>query len=157
MLDPRVWYDFFKLMGGEFRNLCRDSILETPELMEMIEQQEKVDAVIILTTCGAFVAHVFDAPIIQFSPNGPMSIVYEPGLGNPINPLVQPNLGAPFIEPMTFTQRLSNIFLEIIFKLYTWYVDSIQIESIRERFGEDIPDFDTILREKRAFLIANLL
>ena len=155
MLDPRVWYEFISLMRGEFRNLCRDSILDTPELMEMIEKKEKVDAVIILTSCGAFLAHVFDAPIIQFSPNGPMSIVYDPGLGNPINPFVQPNIGAPFMEPMTFTQRLLNIFLEIMFKSYTWYVDSIQIESIREHFGNEVPNFDTIFREKRAFLIAN--
>ena len=155
MLDLRVWYDFIQLMRGEFRNLCRDSILDSPELMEMIEKQEKVDAVITLSSCGAFMAHLFDAPLIMFSPNGAMSVMLEPGLGNPINPSIQPNIGAPFIEPMTFAQRLLNILLELIFKLYTWYVDSIQIESIREHFGEDVPDFDTILSERKAFLIAN--
>ena len=155
MLDLRVWYDFIQLMRGEFRNLYRDSILDSPELMKMIDKPEKFDAVITLSSCGAFLAHIFDAPLIMFCPNAPMSIILEPGLGNPINPLIQPSIAAPFIEPMTFTQRLLNVFLEVIFKLYTWYVDSIQMESLREHFGNDIPDFDTILEKRRAFLIAN--
>ena len=29
------------------------------------------------------------------------------------------------------------------------------MESLREHFGNDIPDFDTILEKRRAFLIAN--
>ena len=78
MLDIRVWYDFIQLMRGEFRNLCRDSILDSPELMEMIEKQVKVDAVITLSSCGAFMAHLFDAPLIMFSTNGAMSIMLDP-------------------------------------------------------------------------------
>ena len=37
----------------------------------------------------------------------------------------------------------------------TRWVDSLFIESIRNHFGNDIPDFETIIRERSAFAIAN--
>ena len=155
MLDPRIWYESIQLVKGEFRNMCRDSIIEYPELMEMIEKKVKVDAVVAMSSCGYFLAHMFDSQIIVYSPNGPFSMMIEPGLGNPINPFVQPSLIAPFIEPMTFIQRLSNIFLELVINGYTWYVDTLQMESIREHFGEDIPDSHTTLKKRSAIGIAN--
>ena len=155
MLDPRMWYESIQLMRGEFKHVCRDSILDYPELMEMIEKKTKIDAVISMSPCGNFLAHLFDAPIIVMSPNGPFSIMIEPGLGNPINPFVQPSLISPFIEPMTFVQRLLNIFLELVIRAYTWYIDSLQMESIREHFGEGVPDSYTCLKERSALGIAN--
>lgn len=155
MLDPTLWYEAIKLMKGEFRNLCRDSIIDYPELMEMIDNKVKVDAVVAMTPCGYFLAHLLDSRIVVFSPNGPFSIMIEPGLGNSINPFVQPSLLAPFIEPMTFFQRLLNVFLEIMLRAYTKYIDSLQMESIREHFGEDVPDSDTTLKERSAIGIVN--
>jgi glucuronosyltransferase len=62
---------------------------------------------------------------------------------------------APFIEPMTFIERLSNLFLTGIMDLYMTYTDSIQVESLREHFGNDVPDFYTIMKERSAFSLAN--
>ena len=155
MLDPTYWYEAIKLMKGEFRDICRDSIIEYPALMEMIEKKVQVDAVVTMTPCGYVVAHLLDTQIIVFSPNGPFSMMIEPGLGNPINPFIQPSLLAPFIEPMTFVQRLSNVFLEIMLRVYSKYIDSIQMESIQEHFGNDVPDSDTTLAKRSAIGIAN--
>ena len=35
------------------------------------------------------------------------------------------------------------------------YTDSILIESVRKHFGEDVPDFETIMEERSAFALAN--
>lgn len=154
-LDLRIWYEGLKMMRTSFKGLCSESITGSPELMKMIEERVKVDVVITMSTCGSFLAHVFDSPLIMFSPAGPLSLQLAPGLGNPINPTVQPHLMSPFIEPMTFVERLSNVFLEGIMSLYIAYTDSIQVESLREHFGNDIPDFFTIMKERSAFAIAN--
>lgn len=155
MLNLRYWYEGLKLFRSSFRTLCADSVREAPELMKMINDHEKVDVVITLSSCGAFLAHLFDSPVILFSPAGAFSMHLRPGLGNSINPTVQPHVVAPFIEPMTFVQRISNVFLEGLMYFYIMYTDSLQIESVREHFGKDIPDFETIMEERSAFALVN--
>ena len=154
-LNLRIWYEGIKMMRSSFRNLCFESITQSPELMKMINQDVKIDVVITMSSCGAFLAHLFDSPLVMFSPAGPFSIQLTPGLGNPINPTVQPHLVAPFIEPMTFSERLSNIFIEGVMTLYTMYFDSLQIEAIREHFSKDSPDFYTIMRDRSAIALTN--
>ena len=156
-MDPRYWYWGLNLFQTSFKNICADSMMDSPELRKMIEEKDTsdVDVVITMTNCGASLAHLFDTPLIMFSPAGPFSLQLAPGLGDPINPLVQPSLLAPFIEPMTFIQRISNIVLGGIMTSYTLYTDSIQIEGIRAQFGDDVPDFYTIVEERSALSITN--
>ena len=155
LLDPRIWYEGIKTIKASFSNICTENIIESPDLLKMIEEKEKIDAVVTLSSCGSLLAHFLDAPIIFFSPAGPFSLQLAPGLGNPINPVTQPHLVAPFIEPMSFSQRISNVILDGVMYAYTGWVDSLFIESIRNHFGNDIPDFETIIRERSAFAIAN--
>ena len=154
-LDPRYWYEALKIFKNELRTMCSDSLLESPELMKIINEKRRVDAVVMLGTCAAFLGHALDSPLITFSPAGPFSLHLTPGLGNPINPIIHPNVVAPFIEPLSFFERIANIFLENLMEVYTTYVDSIQIESVREQFGADIPDFYTIMAERSALAFTN--
>ena len=39
--------------------------------------------------------------------------------------------------------------------LYVQYIDSIQLEFIRERFGEDTPDFQTLVEQRSAMAVVN--
>ena len=154
-LSLKYYYDMLKLFKSNFTTICSDTILEATGLMKLIEEKEKIDGIVTFSSCGAFLSHAFDAPLILFSPAGPISILLAPGLGNPINPSIQPHLMAPFLEPMKFSQRIANLFLEGILNLYMMYVDSVQIQSIRENFGEDVPDFHSIMKERSAFAMSN--
>ena len=154
-LDPRYWYEALKLFKGELRTMCSDSLLESPELVKIINEKRKVDAVVMLGTCASFLGHALDSPLITFSPAAPFSLHLTPGLGNPINPIIQPNVVAPFIEPLSFFERIANIFLHNLMEVYTTYVDSIHIESVREQFGAEVPDFYSIMAERSALAFTN--
>ena len=73
---------------SQMSSVCKDSILENPKLLKMIDDNVKVDAVVTMMSCGSFLSHKFNSPLICFSPSGPLSTQLTPGLGNPINPMV---------------------------------------------------------------------
>ena len=87
MTNPTLWYEAWKLTGP-MASMCKDSIVENPKLVKMLDDKIKVDAVVLLSPCGMFLAHKFDSPLIMFSPAGPLSFQLKYGLGNPINPMV---------------------------------------------------------------------
>merc|ERR1711971_1244677 len=154
MTNPTLWYEGLKLLGP-MASMCRDSLIENPKLVKMLDDKIKVDAVVLLSPCGMLLAHIFDSPVIMFSPAGPLSFQLKYGLGNPINPMVQPHLMSGFLEPMTFSQRLTNIFLEKMLDAWISYSDGLQIAHVRDHFGKDIPDFCDIGRERSALSLIN--
>ena len=87
LANPRIWIEAVK-MWLNMASVCKDSILENPKFVKMIDDKVNVDAVVSLSSCGFFISHLFDSPLIPFSPAGPFSIHLKPGLGNPINPMV---------------------------------------------------------------------
>ena len=87
MANPRIWIEAVK-MWLNMGSVCKDSILENPKFVKMIDDKVNVDAVVSLSSCGYFLSHLFDSPLILFSPAGPFSVHLKPGLGNPINPMV---------------------------------------------------------------------
>ena len=86
--SPTLWFEGIKVWQ-DMASMCIDSLLENPKLVKMMDDKVKVDAVITMMSCGYFMAHHFDCPLIPFSPAGPFSLQLKPGLGNPINPLVK--------------------------------------------------------------------
>ena len=56
---------------------------------------------------------------------------------------------------MTFFQRLGNQALELILDISMMYIDSLQMGHVREHFGEDIPDFYDIAKERSPLTIVN--
>ena len=91
MANPRMWIEGVRICL-KMASVCKISILENPKFVKMIDDKVNVDAVVSfhspLSSCGFFISHLFDSPLIPFSPAGPFSISLKPGLGNPINPMV---------------------------------------------------------------------
>ena len=85
--SARIWIEAMKLMD-DFRDYCRDTLIENPKFVKMLDEKIHVDAVITMSSCGMYLAHHFDCPLIPFSPAGPFSLLIKPGLGNSINPMV---------------------------------------------------------------------
>ena len=154
LLNWKLWYEGFKLVP-RFSSLCKDSILENPNLLKMIDDKEKIDGVITMGTCGAFLSHLFDTQVIMFSPAGPFSLQLKNGLGNPLNPMINPHILIPFLEPMTFFQRLTNIIFENFFDGWVHWTDGLSIEHIRNHFGQDSPDFYSIVNKRSSIALAN--
>ena len=84
---PMKFIQVFNIWS-QMSSICKDSILENPKLLKMIDDNVKVDAVVTFSSCGTFLSHKFNSPLIWFSQSGPLSTQLTPGLGNPINPLV---------------------------------------------------------------------
>ena len=40
LLDPRIWYEGIKTIKASFSNICTENILESPDLLKMIEEKE---------------------------------------------------------------------------------------------------------------------
>ena len=56
---------------------------------------------------------------------------------------------------MTFFQRLGNLVLEKFLDGWMIFVDTLQIEHVREHFGKSVPDFYDIARERSALAFVN--
>ena len=145
------WFKLYPKMAS----LCKDSILQSPKLVKMIDDKAKFDAIITFTNCGSILSHFFDSQLIMFSPAAPFSFQLNPGLGNPQNPMVKPNYFLPFLAPMTFFQRLTSLWFEIFFDNSIHGIDSINIEHIRNHFGENCPDFYSIMKERSSLALVN--
>ena len=87
MTNLKLWYKGITFWQS-LASYCKDSLLENPKLVKMIEDKVKIDAVIGLSSCGYFLSHAFETQLIPFCPAGPLSFQLKPGLGNPINPMV---------------------------------------------------------------------
>ena len=156
--NPRFWHFIYKTATGDLQNICAESLSETIEQLKTIKDSVKVDVVVInnwaFGYCGAVLAHLFDSSIIIFNVAGPFSTSML-GLGNSINPITQPNLIAPFIEPMTFSQRVINVILENLVSLFMSWTDSLSLDVVRKKIGKDIPNFSSIVEKRVAFSLSN--
>merc|ERR1719242_1999597 len=61
----------------------------------------------------------------------------------------------PFLEPMTFSQRLTNTMFEVFMDGWLLWSDGMSIEHIRNHFGQDSPDLHSIMKERSSIAIAN--
>ena len=61
----------------------------------------------------------------------------------------------PVVEPMSFVQRLMNLFLEGMMEGVTAYIDGLQMPFMRKHFGQEIPDFYDIAKERSALTLVN--
>ena len=102
----------------KFMEIMQDIIADTKEnsyaVIDNIESRnETIDAVTFTIQFGYLSLDIFQKfrkPFIGISPPGWASHNAK-FLGNPENPSYQPELQSPFVEPMTFWQRLSNTLL----------------------------------------------
>ena len=52
-------------------------------------------------------------------------------------------------------ERLINLFIEKLIDVWAIYVDGLQIGGVRKHFGEDVPDFYDISKERSAMSLIN--
>ena len=88
LANAKIWIEGMKLMN-EFRDYCKATLIENPRFVKMLDEKTHIDAVISMGTCGYYLAHHFNCPLIPISTAGPFSLLLKPGLGNSINPMVR--------------------------------------------------------------------
>jgi len=156
-MNPLNWLPFYQFLKENMKDLALD-IFESEVLKVMVKDRTKVDAVMTLYPGNAIFGEIFDCPIILFSPVGPISMLTE-GSTNIINHSVQPSAhSAPFIEPLSFKERLQNHFSNLRNTLFTnWQTDSMfayHKEFLKEELGVEVKDPHLTLREKVALVLA---
>jgi len=102
-----VWPEMFSHM----KDLMNELHEYSREVIENIEFRNETVELIMFTANFPYlhldVFHHFRSPLIGISPPGWVPHLAK-FLGNPENPAHQPELILPFVEPMSFLQRLSN-------------------------------------------------
>ena len=102
---------------------------------------------------GAFLADVFDCPILLISPAGPISFVME-GTGNEINLSIQPSSMSRSIEPLSFFERLEN---HIRRKGESWFMNWLATSihhHLQETIGEHTRHPLDILQDRLSVILS---
>ena len=153
LLDPELWKWIYKMVTEDLKEHALD-VVKHPEVQKLIKTRPRVDAVVTMWTAGTIFAEIFDCPLILFSPNSP---VISKGTTNVINFSVQPFITAPFIEPMTFLQRLSNHAMFFAARqamnLLSSRFHSHQSSYLEHELGLTVQPPDTVLKERVAVML----
>lgn len=134
--------------------MCYESIIESEMIMKRVKEKTKVDAVITMNTCGAYVSHLLDTPLILISAVAPIPILLE-GLGNSVNLFAQPHPILPSVEPLSFLGRIKNIFIGNLWNALIYHIASVENNNLQDILGYSLPNIGTILKERSAFKISN--
>ena len=146
----------YKTISDDMFPMCAQSILESTELMQIIRDKPKFDAVATLWKCGAALAHILDAPLIWLSPASPEAFPHQmESLGIKWNPNIQPAALSKFVEPMSLVDRFTNNFIAIAWRSWWNYVDVNTERVFRDSIDKDLPDIDLIAKERSVYLISN--
>ena len=156
--SPSFWWFMYKTLTQDLKNVCSDALIDTVKEFGNQKMDKNIDIVIInnwaFGYCGSVLSHLFNSSLIIFNVAGPFSTSML-GLGNSVNPFTQPNLIAPYIEPMTFTERLVNVVMEYIVTKFMSWTDLLGLDVIRKELGEEIPEFSSIVEDRATFSFAN--
>ena len=156
LMNPYTWWWAYKLYEDNMKDMALEMLSE--EVIQLIKAKPKIDALITFMSSNAFYAEIFDCPLINFSPAGPI-ILFMTGSGNVINHSVQPYLAGSCIEPMTFAQRLGNHAIMFFGKHFIdWQANALfayQKEYLKNEVGLEVSDAETILRERISLVISS--
>ncbi|XP_046401741.1 UDP-glycosyltransferase UGT5-like [Ischnura elegans] len=137
---------------------CED-VLDLPEMRQLMDPKSYGHGFDVLLTSALFsdcfypFAHVYDVPIILFSPNGPLPNT-DRIVGNLALPSFVPSLFLPFSDRMNFVERVVN-FVSVLFYEYffTYDLDPSFEEISRRFFGDHPPLFE--LRRRISLVLVN--
>ena len=156
MMSPSLWWWVYNLYKDIMKEMALD-LLIPDQVQSFIRDRPKIDALLTLFPVNGIFAEIFDCPVINFIPNGPISYTMF-GSGNEINHSIQPYVGVPFIEPMTFLNRLTNhAMIQFISMFMDWQTSSLykyQKEFLSSELGLDVVHPGTTMRAKMALVIA---
>ena len=101
------------------------------------ERNLTVDSVVLtsfFSETGFYLPYYFQCPMILISPIGP-ALHWSKFLGNPENPSYQPGMRMPFVEPMSFLERLFNFLHYELAELISPAVTGHMVASLLARNG----------------------
>ena len=158
VLTPSFWLWIYNFYQENMKEMALDTLGD--EVMELIKAKPKIDAMLTFYPGNAFFAEIFDCPLIHFSPLGPV-ILFITGSGNVVNHSVQPYVAVPFLEPMTFLQRLGNNAMMFFGKHFMdWQANSqlaYQKEYLKNEVGLEVcasGSVATVLRDRISLVIS---
>jgi len=145
VMNPSFWLWLYNFYQENMKVMALDALSD--EVMELIKAKPKIDAVITFFPGNAFFAEIFDCPLINFSPLGPV-ILFITGSGNVINYSLQPYVAVPFLEPMTFLQRFGNHAMMFFGKHFMdWQSNALlayQKEYLKDEVGLEVCPSGTV-------------
>ena len=156
-LNPSLWWWSYSYMINTTKQMALDPF-KPEKMQEILRTKPRIDAVVTVMQPNAIFAEIFDCPIIQFSPIGSVLPLIFEGTSNVINLSIQPFPLSPFIEPMTFLQRLFNNILPIGVEWFVnWQTDLVfeyQREYLVKELGMEVTHPRLSLRQRTALMIA---
>ena len=156
VMNPSFWLWLYNFYQENMKVMALDTLSD--EVMELIKAKPKIDAMITFMPANAIFADIFDCPMINFSPLGPI-ILFITGSGNVVNHSVQPYAAVPYLEPMTFLQRLGNHAMMFFGKHFMdWQSNALlayQKEYLKDEVGLEVsPTVETVLRERISLVLS---
>eukprot|EP00092_Neocalanus_flemingeri_P026671 GFUD01028916.1.p1 GENE.GFUD01028916.1~~GFUD01028916.1.p1 ORF type:complete len:551 (-),score=119.39 GFUD01028916.1:114-1766(-) len=139
-----------RTMNTKFEDL---KSIQEMVIQDITSRNKSVDAIIITAQFAFTGIDIFDhykCPIISMSPPGWANRITK-FLGNSENPSYQPDPTLPFVEPMTFSQRLVNTLFNAMMDFEG--LGGIWISLIAEKF--DIPGYITVLENTSLMLLCS--
>ena len=141
LLNPDLWFWFYDFYHQMLRDLALD-MFRPLQLQQLIKKGPKVDLVVTTWPWGAVFGEIFDSPIVIFTPSSPMPFSLT-GTTGIVDHSLQPFPMAPFIEPMTFSNRLVNYsivaFATVFFDWITKAMAEHQKEMLMNQFSLALP------------------
>ena len=155
LLDPRLWKFLYDAVTWDLTDVALDAV-QPVQVQQLIKMRPNVDAVVTMWSTGAIFAELFDCPIILFSPNTPFMI---DGTTNEINYSVRPLITSPFIEPMSFKQRLINHAMVFFSQQVLGYMSNQfhkhQSAFLERELGVMVRSPDEVLEERVAVMLTS--
>ena len=119
------------------------------ELEDLIkDKHRKIDTLMVTAYTGItfyYLAQLLNCPIIIFSPEGPLAGLLG-NMGNPDNPSWQISNYSPLVEPMSFFQRLYNVWNRILLLGFQRLHFILLQRELAARFQSEIPDLEVMER-----------
>ena len=112
----------------------------------------KIDTLMFTAYTGItfyYLAQLLNCPIIVFSPEGPLAGLLG-NMGNPDNPSWQISNYSPLVEPMSFFQRLYNVWNRILLLGFQRLHFILLQRELAARFQSEIPDLEVMERNVRS-------
>ena len=156
MLDPALWWWGYTRYSERMEGMSLD-MFRAEEVKKMIRDRTKIDAVITMMPENAIFADIFDCPLIAFSPASPLPFMMR-GSTNIINHSIHPFLMTPAIEPMTFTQRISNhLMFNMADTFMTWKMNLMfehQRKFLQAELGLNVAHPSITTKQKFSVILA---
>ena len=123
------------------------------ELEDIIKDKNRQIDVMMVTayTGNAFfyMAQLLNCPIIVFSPEGPLAGLLG-NLGNPDNPSWQISNYSPLVEPMSFFERIYNVWNRILLLGFQKLHFILFERDLAIKFKTEIPDLRNMERKVKS-------